>query len=154
MEQPTHAVPGSNKPAECIHALSADDRARFQLLVYRSTDEAWRFAEQHETALFISDDRIGHGVLCGWVSGLTLLSPDFVHIHVHERLDTATLSTIVNRAGVVRLINRHQLHDKLGGLCADALMAYLRNRRKDNEMARLREQNEQFEFMLRQSLLS
>lgn len=153
MEAHTNALPVCILPAAFANELSADDSARFELLTYESPNEAWRLAEQHETAVFISDDRLGHGVLCGLLSGLQILSPDVVHIHVHERIDTATLSSIVNRAGVVRLLERSRI-DQLGGLCCDALMNHLRNIRKDQEIARLREMNEQFEFMLRQSLLS
>lgn len=141
-------------PFDYVAFLSTDELERFEFLTYTDAPEAWKFAEQNEIACFVSDHRLNRDVLCGLLSALQLLSPDFVHIHAYESGGVSGLLSVINRAGVVRLIPVVQLAELFQGFLADALLVWMRNRRKDDQIAQLLESNAQYEFMLRQSLLS
>lgn len=148
------ALPICLIPADYVAFLSTDELERFEFLTYTDAPQAWKFAEQNEIACFVSDHRLNREVLCGLLSALQLLSPDFVHIHAYETSSLAALLSVVNRAGAVRLIPVGELSDRFQGFLADALLVWMRNRRKDQQIAQLLESNAQYEFMLRQSLLS
>lgn len=148
------ALPICLIPADYVAFLSTDELERFEFLTYTDAPQAWKFAEQNEIACFVSDHRLNHEVLCGLLSALQLLSPDFVHIHAYTASAMTALLSVVNRAGAVRLIPVGELSDRFQGFLADALLVWMRNRRKDQQIEQLLESNAQYEFMLRQSLLS
>lgn len=141
-------------PDRLIHLYGDQERKRFDIRSYSELYEAWSLAEREPVALFISDSKaMGEG-LFGLLTGLRLLQPDLIHVHVYQTSNPEDLVTLVNRSGVLRLVPADRAEEALSSACADALTVHLYNLRKDQEIERLRESNEQFEFMLRQSLLS
>jgi hypothetical protein len=154
MGMSTTALPICLIPVDYVAFLSTDELERFEFLTYSDAPQAWKFAEQNEIACFVSDHRLNQEVLCGLLSALQLLSPDFVHLHAYRIQSVASLLSVINRAGAVRLIPVEELESRFPGFLADALLVWMRNRRKDQKIAELIQSNEQYEFMLRQSLLS
>lgn len=150
----TSALPICLIPADFVSVLSTDELERFEFKTYTDGPTAWKVAEQFDIACFISDHRFTKELLCGLLSGLQIMSPDFVHIHVFQTRQLTDVLSVINRAGAIRLIAHEELREQIPGFLADAFMVWMRNRRKDQQIAELRESNEQYEFMLRQSLLS
>lgn len=124
------------------------------IITYISPSDAWTIAEQHEIAIFVSSHGMDFRVLVGLLSGMQILSPEMVHLHVYRKEDADELITLVNRSGVVRLLNSENLDADFVAFCTDALAAYLRTVQTRKELEELREVNEQYELMLRHSLLS
>ncbi len=141
-------------PEQFVHFLGSDERTRFQLMAFTELPQAWAMAEQHDVALFISDSSMDEAALCGLASGLQLLCEDAVHIHVFSNGYGRDLVTLTNRASTIRLLAAREAEDQLSLLCNEALVLYLKKVKTKQEMASLREINEQYEFMLRQHLLS
>lgn len=150
----TSALPICLIPADLVSVLSTDELERFEFKTYVDAPTAWKIAEQHDVACFISDLRFTKELLCGLLSGLQIMSPDFVHIHVFQTRQLSDVLSVINRAGTIRMIAQDEVPEQLPGFLADAFMVWMRNRRKDQQIAELRESNQQYEFMLRQSLLS
>lgn len=141
-------------PAEFEHDVDHSCRDRIDFIPYQSLSEAWGFAEKHTVSLFVSHPADDFRSVVGFLGAMQVLCPEVVHIHVYKHRPTEELIALVNKSGIVRLLPSEQFSMRFDSVCADAVSAFDRAARHLNEIARLREENEQFEFMLRQSLLS
>lgn len=141
-------------PIEFELAVDSSCRDRIDFIPYRTLTDAWSIAENQSIALFVSHPADDFRSVVGFLGALQVLSPEVVHIHVYKHRPTEELIALVNKSGIVRLLPSEQFSARFDGVCADAVVAFDRTAHHLNEIARLREANEQFEFMLRQSLLS
>lgn len=138
-----------------LHTLFGElEHAQLDIRSYEELYEAWSIAEREPVALLVSDSNaVGKG-LFGLLTGLRLMLPDLIHLHLYDPEKMGDLVALVNRSGVIRLVDINRCEEALAGACSDALAVHRFHLRKDEEIQRLREANEQYEFMLRQSLLS
>ncbi len=141
-------------PQEFEPTIDHACRERVDFIPYRTLHDAWNLAEKQSISLFVSHPADDFRSVVGFLGALQVLCPDAVHIHVYKNRPAEELIALVNKSGVVRLLPSEQFETRFGAVCADAVTAFDRSARHLNEIARLREENEQFEFMLRQSLLS
>lgn len=138
-----------------LHALFGQlEQAQLDIRSYEELQEAWSIAEREAVALLVSDSDAVNKGLFGLLTGLRLILPDVIHLHLYDPSKMGDLVSLVNRSGVIRLVDINRCEEALAGACSDALAVHQFHVRKDEEIQRLREANEQYEFMLRQSLLS
>ena len=141
-------------PSRLQHVLPATLSELFQVEFYDDIAAAWRIAEVNDTRLFISIHEEArtqyHSILCG----LHALHPDMVHLMVADQLDASELVAIINLSGRIRVCHNNDLERELSRTGADCYALYLASSRKDRQIEALTEANEQYEFMLRHSLLS
>lgn len=126
----------------------------FDVRIYRTAEEAWCLAEKEKISLFISHDKFILGSPAGFISALYGLHEELVHLLFYSEIGTEELATIVNASPNIHLANINVPKEALLKVANDAMEKYLQGAQKSQLIADLTEQNEQYEFMLRQSLLS
>lgn len=141
-------------PVEFEHQISPACHDRVDFVSYRTLTDAWSMAEKQSVSMFVSHPADDFRSVVGFLGALQVLSPEAIHIHVYKNRPAEELIALVNKSGVVRLLPTEQFEGRFERVCADAITAFERTARHLKEIAKLREENEQFEFMLRQSLLS
>lgn len=139
-------------PLPLAHLVVASNAVRFNVVTYTTPEEAWNFAENSLVDVFVSmQDANNHGV-DDVIFGILALHPATTHVHVFTALEH--LVDLVNKSSLVRLIPMQKVEALLMPYCAELAQCAQVRASVANDLERLREENEQYEFMLRQSLLS
>lgn len=132
--------------------LSATDRIRFNVVTYSSAEEAWCAAESKPVDVFVSQQLSNNYADFSVILGILVLQSSAAHVHIFD--STEHVVALVNKSSLIRLIPSHDADDQLVLLCVEMAQMLYDQQAAANDMQRLREENEQYEFMLRQSLLS
>lgn len=139
-------------PATCHHLLSGDDRIRFHVVTYASVEEAWSAADSQPIDVFVSQQSNDGNAGLSLIVGILALQPSAAHIHIFD--STEHVVTLANKSAHIRLVPAQDVQLQLLTFCVELAQIVLLRQATSNDIERLREENEQYEFMLRQSLLS
>lgn len=126
----------------------------FELMPYDSSDELWSLCETHQIHLMITQRADLGARYRGLLKGIHVLHPEMVHLFMFEGDDCDALIEVVNLSNHIRIVKESQLEAGVRRAAADAFSLFLTATRKDRKIEELSLENEQYEFMLRQSLLS
>jgi len=139
-------------PTPLAHLVVATDAVRFNVVTYRTPEEAWNIAENRLVDVFVSVQSANNQSVDDVVLGILALQPATTHVHVFTALEHVV--ELVNKSSLVRLIPMQKVDAQLMSFCAELAHSSQLRVSVANDLERLREENEQYEFMLRQSLLS
>jgi hypothetical protein len=139
-------------PAAHLLLLSATDCVRFHVIAYNSAEEAWQIADNQRVHIFVSQPSPNSVVDNAVVAGILALQPNIAHIHIFESI--SEVIELVNKSSLIRLVASHEVSSLLESCCLELAQVLQSRQATLNDLERLREENEQYEFMLRQSLLS
>jgi SHS2 domain-containing protein len=139
-------------PTSLAHLVVAADAVRFNVVTYATPEEAWNFAENGLVDVFVSMQGVNNQDVDDVIVGILALHPATTHVHVFAAYEH--LVDLVNKSSLVRLIPVHRVESLLMPYCSELAQCAQVRASVANDLERLREENEQYEFMLRQSLLS
>ncbi len=140
---------------ENFHALVKDAEINcIDFVAYRSLPDAWNIAEDKSPDIFISHPEDDYSAVLDMLGAFRVICPNALHIHIYENRTAEELIDLVNKSYAVRLLPLDKVEQGLLQCCSDVVDIFERMGLQHLELARLKEENEQFEFMLRQSLLS
>jgi hypothetical protein len=139
-------------PSTCHHLLSGDDRIRFHVLTYATAEEAWSAADSHPIDVFVSQQSNYGNAGVSVILGILALQPSAAHVHIFDSIEH--VATLANKSALIRLIPAQDVQLQLLTFCVELAQIVVSRQAISNDIERLREENEQYEFMLRHSLLS
>lgn len=125
----------------------------FDVRIYKSAEEAWSLAEKETISLFISTEKFISASPAGLISALYGLHENMVHLFFCTNMSSDELALVVNASSKIHLANINSPKDALMKVATDAMNSYLKEAEKTTLISELIEQNEKYEFMLRQSML-
>lgn len=126
----------------------------YTLLPYDNSDQLWSLCETNSVQLMITKRSDLGARPRGLLKGIHVLHPEMVHLFLFNGTDCDELIEIVNLSNRIRVVKEKQLEAGVRYAAADAFSLFLLATRKDRQIEELSLENEQYEFMLRQSLLS
>ncbi|MFT4682975.1 MAG: hypothetical protein ACJAU0_000371 [Flavobacteriales bacterium] len=126
----------------------------FDVRIYRTAEDAWCLAEKEHISLFISYEKFILGSPAGFIPALFGLHPELVHLFFYSDITVEELATLVNASSNIHLATINAPKKALLKAADEAMESYLKGAQKSQIITELTEQNEQYEFMLRQSMLS
>ena len=126
----------------------------FDVRIYKTAEDAWQLAESENVSLFISTEKFISKAPAGLITALCGLHPEMVHLFLYSTISTEALATVVNDSCRIHLAQASAPKEALIYAAHAAMNIYLKGAEKSQLIHELQEQNEQYEFMLRQSLLS
>ncbi len=139
-------------PTPLAHLVAATDAVRFNVVTYATPEEAWSFAENSIVDVFVSMQGANNHRVDEVIFGILALHPATTHVHVFTAIEH--LVDLVNKSSLVRLVPMEKVETLLMPYCAELAQCAQVRASVANDLERLRDENEQYEFMLRQSLLS
>lgn len=139
-------------PSAYHHLVSGDDRIRFHVVTYATAEEAWSAADSQPIDVFVSQQSTVGNAGFSVIVGILSLQPSAAHIHIFDSIEHVV--ALVNKSTHVRLIPAQFAQEQLLQYCIELAQIVLTRQAASNDIERLRVENEQYEFMLRQSLLS
>lgn len=126
----------------------------FTMVPVQSDAELWNRSEQKEISLIVAGSAILGEKPAGLLKGIAAIHPSSVLLFLAEKETTDYMIELVNSVNRIRIVQSTQHEAGLRRAGADSFSLYLDGRRKDKLIEELTLENEQYEFMLRQSLLS
>lgn len=148
MRTPVCLLPSVIAP-QVVHQL--DDL--FAVQQFDTAEEAWTLAEEGAVDLLITGERIVTDNLKGLLTGLKVLHPEMIHLHLVDSPGVLDLIDLVNISARMRIVHVNDLQHGIKAAGADVFSMIIASQKKDELIEKLKLENEQFEFMLRQSLL-
>lgn len=134
------------------YLLSPQDHKRFQVTTYNSSAQAWSIVEDRGVDVFVSVQSADTDMIEPIIPGVLALKPEVAHVHVFH--STQGLVDLINLSSLTRLILSSEVQSKLAPVCSHVFELLQSQKATLLELMQLREANEQYEFMLRQTLLS
>ena len=126
----------------------------FDVRVYKSAEEAWAIFEKENVSLFISNQAFIQNSPSGFLPAITSSQLHLVHLHRYADFSIEDIEAVVNNSASVFITNESQFQTRLTTAVETAMNLYLSAAEDEKLREELIEQNQQYEFMLRQSLLS
>ncbi len=126
----------------------------FTIFPVSSSAELWKHSEQKSISLIVSSKNLLGEKPFGLLKGLAALHSSAVLLFLSQNENADYLIPMVNSVNRIRIVTNAQYDAGLRRAGADAFSLFLESRRKDKLIEELTSENEQYEFMLRQSLLS
>ena len=126
----------------------------FDVRVYKTAEEAWTIFEQNKVSLFISNQAFIQSAPGGFLKAITATQLNLVHLHKYTDFVIEDIEAVVNNSASVFITNETQFEARLQQSIETAMSIYLNLAEDEKLREELIEQNQQYEFMLRQSLLS
>lgn len=146
-------IPVCLVPAVLAPQLKPQLEDLFSVQVFDAAEEAWCMAEEGPVDLIVTGERIVTDNLKGLLTGLKVLHPEMIHLHIVEMPDTSGLIDLINVSSRMRVVRSTELEEGVKAAGADVFSMIISSQKKDELIEKLKLENEQFEFMLRQSLL-
>lgn len=122
-------------------------------VVYSSPEEVWFSAEKKEAIVWVVSSSFITNNKVSFLQAIRALHEQMVICLVDDLGDIQVLTNIVNACAFIRICSVNDLQDTLNASLADALLLHMEIQKKERLIAALQLENEQYEFMLRQSLL-
>lgn len=123
-------------------------------IIYSDAGKIWAHAEKKDfCALLISMSFIAQGNQ-SLISAIRAVHENMVICLIQDMEDISILIDVVNQSGHIRICREADLRTGLHSAIADAIMMSMEIDKKDKLIEALQLENEQYEFMLRHSLLS
>lgn len=126
----------------------------FDVRVYKTAEEAWAIFEKERVSLFISHQSFIQSAPGGFLTAITASQLNLVHLHRYTDFSIEDIESVVNNSASVFITNEAQFKTRLQQAIENAMNLFLSLAEDEKLREELIEQNQQYEFMLRQSLLS
>ena len=137
-----------------LHQFKSMLNSDYNVLTTTDVFEAFSWMKTSQVAVLISDLMMP---MMNGIDFLQRMAQDFPHtqrILLTGNLTTDAMMLAINKAKVFRVLAKPLNHIDTTKVVEDACSAHDQSVQKEKEMKRLSKQNEQFEFLLRQQLLS
>jgi len=135
-------------------AFSANFRSQFEIYTTVSAFDAYNLIEDKNIQVVLADHRMPS------ISGVDFLEtvardyPDVQRVLVTGHCDISLLLEAINKGKVGGVLSKPFNHGEISDVVIDAWNRFKEIFEKEIVLKQLRRQNQQFEFMLRQRLLS
>ncbi len=137
-----------------LHQFKTMFHSEYNVLTTTDVFEAFGWMQSSPVAVLISD------LIMPMMNGIDFLQrmaqdfPNTQRILLTGNLTTDAMMHAINKARVFRVLGKPFSQNETAKVIEEACNAYSQSVEKEKEMKRLSKQNAQFEFLLRQQLLS
>jgi hypothetical protein len=123
-------------------------------ITYSESSVIWSHAEKKDfCTLVVSMSFIQNGNHA-LIPAIRAIHEQMVVCLIQDVEDVQLLIDIVNQCGAIRICRQDEISKNVNAAIADSIIVAIENEKKDKLIAALTLENEQYEFMLRHSLLS
>lgn len=139
---------------ENLKSFAANFRKHFTVLTSSDPEEAMKLISDEGIQVAITDQNMPAMSGVEFLEKLAEDHPDVQRVLLTGQVNPDAMIEAVNRGKVCKIIIKPFNLKEIQGMILDAFENFRRKIERDNMIKKLTKQNEQFEFMLRQYLLS
>ncbi|MBI1266869.1 MAG: hypothetical protein GC193_05500 [Cryomorphaceae bacterium] len=123
-------------------------------ITYSESSDIWAFAEKKDFCVLVVSMSFIQNGNHSLIPAIRAIHGQMVVCLVQDIDDISKLVDIVNQCGAIRICRKEEISKSVSAAVTDSILVAMENDRKDKLIASLTLENEQYEFMLRHSLLS
>lgn len=140
-------------PQETVYQ-SLDLPTVVEKIIYTEASSIWANAEKKDFSTLVIAMSFIQNANHSLIPAIRALHQDMVVCLIQDIDDINMLVDIVNQCGAIRICRQDEISKGVSAAIADSIMLGMERDKKDKLIAALTLENEQYEFMLRHSLLS
>lgn len=137
-----------------LTSFKANLRDSFHILTANTPVEAYNLLHENEVQMVITDQRMPSMTGSEFLATIAHEFPNTQRILLTGVADWKSVVEAVNKGRVSKIVTKPFNFSELKGMIAEGLDQFAKSLEKDQLIKTLKKQNQQFEFILRQRLLS
>ncbi len=137
-----------------LNAFKANFRRDFNIYTAISVEDAFEIIRKKNIHVAISDHKMPEVTGVDFFEKLVITHPDIIRILLTGYTDVKTVIDAINRGQVYRYFSKPMNPEEIRSTIYGAHELFLSKVSKAENIEKLRDTNEQLEFMLRQKLIS
>jgi len=137
-----------------LNSFKANMRDSFNILIASTPVEAYNLIHENEVQIIITDQRMPAMSGSEFLETMANEFPNIQRILLTGVADWKSVVEAVNKGKVSKIITKPFNFSELRNMISEGLEQFAKSLEKEQLISNLKKQNQQFEFILRQRLLS